>query len=106
MPEPIRRVVFAFGCAAAVATGLVAFMSLASAQEYPCPPGLKSCKVIVLSPDEETTLVGPEMIFDHAVWAARVKFESMTQAWREKIRQAPAGKVAPEPVPAVPGATK
>lgn len=76
--------------------------------EYPCPANAKSCKIITLTPDEEASLVGPEMIFDHALWGARVRFDGIVQAWRDKIRNAPAGKatagkvVAPTPPPAPP----
>lgn len=64
-----------------------------AATAVPCPPNVKACKVIVLTPDEEATLIGPDMIFDHAVWASRVKFDSLARAWREKLATAPAGKV-------------
>lgn len=78
---------------------MLAAVVAAYADDYPCPPGAKSCKVLTLTPDEEQTLIGPEMIFDHAVWANRVKFEGMVQAWREKLRQAPAGGAKSEPSP-------
>ena len=78
---------------------LAAYARPAAAQEvsYPCPAGAKSCKIVVMVPDEENTLIGADMIFDHAVWANRVKFDSLVAAWREKLRQAPQGKVVPKP---------
>lgn len=64
---------------------------------YPCPPGAKTCKVVTITPEEENTLVGPEMIFDHAEWANRVKFSAMLPSWRHKLLNAPPGKGAEEP---------
>ena len=58
-----------------------------------CPPKVTSCKIVVITDQEEQTLVGPDMIFAHAQWANRVKLDSLIQAWIEKLRQAPQGVV-------------
>lgn len=65
----------------------------ARADSLVCPPPAKSCKIVVITPDEEATLTGPEGIFDHAVWANRAKFSDMIIAWRKKLETAPAGAV-------------
>ena len=78
---------------AAVGALMFTLVMSALARAEDCPAGVKSCKVLVLTPDEEATLAGPEMILDHAVWANRVKFDSLARAWRDKLAAAPAGKV-------------
>ncbi|MFA5897686.1 MAG: hypothetical protein WC829_01105 [Hyphomicrobium sp.] len=78
---------------AAVGALMFTLVMSALARAEDCPAGVKSCKVLVLTPDEEATLAGPEMILDHATWANRVKFDSLARAWRDKLAAAPAGKV-------------
>lgn len=60
-----------------------------------CPPPTKQCKIITLTPEEEQTLIGPDMLFDQAQWA-RQQFGPLIKAWRDKLQNAPAGKAAPE----------
>lgn len=70
--------------------------------EYPCPANAKSCKVITLTPEEEASLVGSEGLLDHAAWANRVRFGDFVHGWRDKVRNAPAGKVAAPPAAPAP----
>jgi hypothetical protein len=88
----VSRLALILGC-------WIAALGLAHGQAVSCPPDAKSCKVLVITADEENTLVGPEMIFDHAQWANQVKFSGMVRAWRQKIEQAPLGKPMFEPQP-------
>ena len=92
-----------------VATALTAVFMLAmqaASRAEDCPAGVKACKIVVMTPEEENTLVGPEMIFDHATWAARAKFESLVNAWKEKLKQSPAGTVKAEHTDTNTNATK
>ena len=90
--------IFLLVAAALTMTFMLVMNALAQAPKPgECPPAATACKIITLTPDEENTLSGAEMLFDHALWANRVKFDSMLQAWREKLKQAPAGIVKPAP---------
>ncbi len=74
------------------------------ADDYPCPAGAKSCKIVVLTPEEERTLLDP--IFPSAVWANRTLTDLIEQ-WKIKLQQAPAGKVVEaKPAPAKPETKK
>ena len=65
--------------------------SLAAAQD--CPVGAKSCKVVVMVPEEVQTLAQPGGIFDAAAFANRMQLGPITDAWRRKIETSPDGKV-------------
>jgi len=74
----------------------VLLMGVASAQaQTECPHGAASCKIVIITPEEEGMLAGPEGIFDHAVWANRVKFGGLIDAWRQKLAASPQGQVKP-----------
>ena len=90
--------------AAALTCLFVFVMSAVSrAEDVACPPGVPSCKVISVSPDEERVLVGPAGIFDSAEFANRMNLSGPIQYWRNKLAAAPEIKAKPvEPKPAVP----
>lgn len=101
-PMNERTVSFIVWSTVIAAVVLVAVMAgRARGQElpaYPCPIAGKPCKIVVMTPEEEKTLTDPDMLMDHAIWANRVKFDSLVAAWRQKLQQAPAGKIV-EPKP-------
>jgi hypothetical protein len=66
----------------------------AQTPSYPCPEGAVSCKIVVLIPDEEKTLLQPGGIFDQAVWANRSGMEALINGWKQKLATSPAGTVA------------
>ena len=92
----------------AVAAALTALFMLAMnaasrAEDVVCPPGVPSCKVISVSPDEERVLVGPAGIFDSAEVANRMNLSGPSQYWRNKLAAAPEVKAkSVEPKTAVP----
>ena len=88
----IEKVLLA-GAVGVIALTTACTLRAADAPTYPCPPKVTSCKIVVITDQEEQTLVGPDMIFAHAQWANRVKLDSLIQAWVEKLRQAPQGVV-------------
>lgn len=80
----------------------ILFASRAHAQEASgtCPAGVPKCKILAVTPDEEKSLAGPNMIFDHAQWANRAGLSDLINAWRSKLANAPEGKVAEPKTPA------
>lgn len=69
-----------------------------TAPAYFCPPNTR-CKILILTEQEEQTLVAPNAILDLARWANRSAMGDLTDAWREKIKQAPYGKPLEIPKP-------
>ena len=62
----------------------------ASGMQCPTP---QPCKIVIISVDEEQTLLGQNMIFEMAEWAMRPLGPTI-QAWRRKIESSPAGAPA------------
>ena len=60
-----------------------------------CPPGAKSCKIVIMSDQEIQTLVGAGLIFDSAEWANKMGLGAVIAAWKNKIASAPDGHVSP-----------
>lgn len=58
-----------------------------------CPVGMVSCKVIYLSPAEETVLMHPGGILATAAQARKLDFAGAAQYFAAKIRAAPQGEV-------------
>ena len=86
---------------AATLTFLFAMVMNALAED--CPPGAPSCKVVIMTPQEEQTLIAPNGIFDNAEWANRSGLAGIVAAWKQKLATSPAGTVKkPEPVPTPP----
>ena len=82
--------------AAALTTLFMLFMNAASrAEEVTCPPGVPSCKIITLSPDEERVLIGPAAIFDSAEFANRMNLAGPIQYFRKKIEEAKTVSMTP-----------
>ena len=79
----------------AVAAGVVALVAITSclAHSAECPQGVPRCKVLVLTPDMEQALVGPNMILDTAEWGNRAGLGSAVQFFKKAIADAPAGEV-------------
>ena len=97
MTQLQKQVLFG-GAALLIAVLVISLFGHQPARSQPvdpaqCPQGARSCKVVILTPEEENTLTAPNGIFDTAVWANRAAFTDMTRAWREKLSAAPAGKV-------------
>ena len=81
----------------AVVAGLIGGMLLAvSAKAEDCPAGVRTCKVLTLTPEEVAALVQPGGVFDQAVWANRSGMTGLVDAWKRKIETAPAGTVKGE----------
>ena len=78
-----------------IATGVVALVVVASclAQSAECPQGVPKCKVLVITPDMEQALAGPNMILDTAEWGNRAGLGSAVQFFKKAIADAPAGEV-------------
>jgi hypothetical protein len=83
-------------------TALVLFSVPAFAAELPvnCPPKAPSCKILILTPEEEQALVGDRMIFQTASQARFLDVDPIVKYFLGKIAAAPSGKVVPEPAPA------
>ncbi len=69
----------------------LAYCNRAGATE--CPQGVPKCKVLVLTPDMEQALTGPNMILDVAEWGNRAGLGSAVQFFKKAIADAPAGDV-------------
>ena len=72
----------------------------------PCPRGAKSCKIMVLSPEEEQALVQPNGILATAAVARKIDLEGIANYFFDKIKNAPAGKVTEPPKPVAQPAEK
>lgn len=75
----------------------------------PCPPPQPGqppqCKVLLISPQEEQALAGPNMILDVAEWGRRVDLSQAVQYFKQRLRDAPQGQpyqVAPAEKPTTP----
>lgn len=69
-----------------------------------CPAGVPSCKVLVLTPDEERALTGQNMILDTAQQGRALELTQIANYFRQKILTAPQGEVkrpAAAPAPEV-----
>lgn len=67
-----------------------------------CPPGAKSCKVLILTQDEVQALIGDRMILQTAQQARPLDLGSAVTFMFNKIVTAPDGVVKPDPAPADP----
>ena len=74
-------IAFLVVCMAIVANG--------TAQAADCPQGVPKCKVLVLTPDMEQALVGPNMILDTAEWGNRAGLGAAVGFFRKAITEAP-----------------
>ena len=79
---------------AAALTALFCLAMNAAAYAEDCPAGASTCKVLVLTTQEEQTLTNS--IFPAALWANRT-FTDLIEAWKQKLAAAPAGTVKPTP---------
>lgn len=60
-----------------------------------CPKDAKSCKVLVLTPDEEQTLI--TLVQNTGVQGPFNQIKSAVDAWVKRIQEAPAGEVPKAP---------
>ncbi len=74
---------------------VVGLLSLVAHAED-CPAGVRTCKVLTVTPEEVQALVAPGGVFDQAVWANRSGMTGLVDAWKRKIETAPAGTVKGE----------
>jgi hypothetical protein len=74
-----------------IATGIImiVFGLAYCANAAECPPGVPKCKVLVISPEMEQALVGPNMILDTAEWGNRVGLAGAAAFFRKLIADAP-----------------
>jgi hypothetical protein len=74
------------------------FLTPLAAHATDCPEGLKSCKVLILTPDEEKLLTAPNGILDTAAQARSLDLGKVVAFFYQKIATAPQGEVkAPPP---------
>lgn len=59
-----------------------------------------TCKVLILTPDEEKVLVGQNGILDTAAAARALDLGNIVSYFRTKVATAPAGDPKPAPTPA------
>lgn len=83
------------GIAFAVFMVLVFFATYAFSDEKPkaslaCPPDAKTCKVLIITPDEEQVLVA--LVSNTGAQGPYNMVKSMVDAWLKKIADAPAGE--------------
>lgn len=84
--KPLKLATYAF------VTFVVAFVlaiNVAPAEE--CPANAKSCKVLVITPDEEETLKA--MIMQTGIEGSFSQIAKIVNAWLDKIQKAPAGEM-------------
>jgi hypothetical protein len=81
----------------------VAFLFVGAVYATECPQGMQSCKVLILSPQEEQLLIQPGGILATAGEARKLDYAGAAQYFIQKIKDAPAGDVKkPDPPPAEP----
>lgn len=83
--------------AALTAVFCLAMNALAYAED--CPPGVTSCKVVIMTDQEIQSLIGPGLIMDSAEWANRANLSAAVAAWKQKIASSPSGTVKAPPAP-------
>jgi hypothetical protein len=98
----MRRYVPLFPIAAVLGCSLVGLVAAPLAYATDCPPDVKSCKVLVLTPDEEAALVNPRGVLDTAQAARNLDLANIVAYFRNKIATAPAGNVPPPVINATP----
>lgn len=88
----IRRLIWAVGAVALVVwLGSIALAVRSLATE--CPAGAQSCKVLVLTPQEESILIQERGILATAAEGRKIELEAATMYFRNRIQNAPAGEV-------------
>ena len=80
---------------------LVIFGTYAFAAEK-CPEGAASCKVLILTPQEEQFLMAPNGILSTAAQARKLDLETIANYLAERIKAAPAGEVVKKEEPKAP----
>ena len=78
---------------AAIGAFAIVLVMSALARAEDCPPGVASCKVVVITPQELQTLEGPNAIFDAAEFANKMGLSGLITQWKAKIAASPDGKV-------------
>ena len=78
---------------AAIGAFVIVMVMSALARAEDCPPGVASCKVVVITPQELQTLEGPNAIFDAAEFANKMGLSGLIAQWKQKIAASPDGKV-------------
>lgn len=76
-----------------LALGVAAGAAFGQPVPVECPPQAASCKIVVITPEEENTLTAPNMLFDAAVYANRMNFSHLVEAWKQKLATSPPGTV-------------
>lgn len=67
-----------------------------------CPEGLPSCRVLILSPQEEQILTAPNGVLATAAEARKVDFAGVAEYFARRIKDAPAGEVKKPAAPPEP----
>ena len=78
---------------AAIGAFVIVMVMSALARAEDCPPGAKSCKVVVMTDQEIATLEGPNAVFDAAEFANKMGLSGLIAQWKQKIAASPDGKV-------------
>ena len=78
---------------AAIGAFVIVMVMSALARAEDCPPGVASCKVVVITPQELQTLEGSNAIFDAAEFANKMGLGNLIAQWKAKIAASPDGKV-------------
>lgn len=71
--------------------------TIGNARSEDCPPSTKSCKVLVITAEEENALVTQNGVLATAAQARKLDLEGVVNYFFEKIKNAPAGTVKAEP---------
>lgn len=75
--------------------GALALSLSQAAYATECPAGVPSCKILILTPDEEKILTAPTGILLTAAQARSLDLAQTVQYFLTKIQNAPAGEVKP-----------
>lgn len=82
---------------------LLPLSSVVRAQELKCPSHVETCKVWILTPQEETMLIQPNGVFDTATQGRLIDLGPVVNYYRHKLEQAQVlttpVKTVPDPVP-------
>ena len=94
-----RTIIFLFTTLLATIAFIILFVPKAKGQPapapiaVPCPPDAKSCKVIVVTPEQEQLMV--QMIENTGVTGSYAQIAQAVKFFTEMIAKAPAGTPAP-----------
>lgn len=74
------------------AVALLSTSQCAHADEFICPKGVPSCRILILTPQEELALTQPNGILDTAQQARFLDLANTVKYFMDKIAKSPQGK--------------